>query len=336
MSIEAEISTLLANKNAGFEIRESLPGRDSELLERRLSKIRNSLGNSLSPIPEYQIIIPDFFLARPLSNSQRKLVDESLGTFYAQRSVSQQEVIATVPIRESSERMLFLPKLFQERDLLLSLSDIPFNKACGEWADKPRVFWTRESMANRLLILAEAFSKIDLLFHIEDAFRPVGVQEGLFKRRVGWIQNEHPDWDWNKVLLEAKSKTAVSPRLASHKSGAAIDITLRRISDGSSLDLGNKYLEGGALVAVDCPFITTEQWQTRQLFANSFRMAGFAIYDGEDWHASYQDNLAGVLDGKVINGYVAKYGPVKSFSLETGQILEVYDPGEYNEPYTDK
>ena len=335
MSIEAKIGTLLTNKNAGFEIRESLPGKDSEFLERTLSKIKNSLDNSLLYTPEYQVIIPDFFLARPLSDSQRRLVDESLSPFYAQRSASQQEVIATVPIRESSDKMVFLPELFQEHGLPLSLSDIPFNKACGEWADKPRVFWIRESMANRLLILAGAISEVDLLFYIEDAFRPVGVQEGLFKRRVEWIQNEHPGWEWGKVLLEAKSKTAVSPRLASHKSGAAIDITLRRISDGFPLDLGNKYPEGGALVAVDCPFVTAEQWQTRQIFSNSFLMAGFAIYDGEDWHASYQDNLAGVSNGNVIDRYVAKYGPIKSFSLETGQILEVYDLNEYDKPFID-
>ena len=335
MAIESEIRRLLINKNAGFETREPLLDRDFDYLKRILTSVKGSLDRNLDSTPEFQISIPDFFLVEPLSEDQRKLVDAQLGEFYAQRSVSQQEAIATVPIKESSEKMAFLPKLFQERGLPLSLSDIPFNKACGEWADKPRVFWVRESMADRLLILARALFEANLLFHIEDAFRPIGVQEGLFKRRVDWIITEHPDWDWQAVITEAKSKTAVSPRLASHKSGAAIDITLRKISDGSPLDLGNKYPEGGALVAVDCPFVTAEQWQTRQLFANSFRMAGFAIYDGEDWHASYQDNLAGVSNGNVIDRYVAKYGPIKSFSLETGQILEVYDLNEYDKPFID-
>src|SRR5258708_4012176 len=182
---------------------------------------------------------------------QRKIVDRELGEFYAKRSVSQQEIIATVPISESSEKMVFLPSLFQKHGLPFTLSDLPFNKACGEWAGKPRVFWVRESMSERLVELAEAFSQVGIFFHLEDAFRPVGVQEGLFKRRVSMIVDEHPDWDKEAVLLEAKSKTAVSPRLASHKGGAAIDLTLRRILDGQPLDLGNKYPEGGALVGID-------------------------------------------------------------------------------------
>lgn len=335
MAIELEVKSLLTNKNAGFEIREPRLDRDLDYLKRTLTSVKESLDRNLGPTPEFQISIPYFFLLDPLSEDKRKLVDTQLSEYYAQRSVLQQEVIATVPIKESSEKMVFLPKLFQEYGLPLSLSDLPFNKACGEWADKPRVYWVRESMANRLSILAKALTQVDLLFHIEDAFRPVGVQEGLFKRRVDWIQSEHPDWNWEKILLEAKSKTAVSPRLASHKSGAAIDITLRKISDCSPLDLGNKYPEGGALVAIDCPFVTVEQWQTRQLFVNSFRIAGFAIYDGEDWHASYLDNLAGVKDGRVIREYTAKYGPIKKFDDVTGEIISFYEERELNVPFTD-
>lgn len=335
MAIESEIRSLLTDRSARFEVRNPILDRDFGYLEETLAVVKKSLHRKLGSPPEFKIITPEFFLVRPLSEDQRTLVDSQLSEFYAQRSVSQQEIIATVPIKESSEKLVFLPKLFQERGLPLSLSNLPFNQACGEWAGKPRVFWVRESMANRLSILAEALSEVGILLHIEDAFRPVGVQEGLFKRRVVWIQDEHPDWDWDKILLEAKSKTAVSPRLASHKSGAAIDITFRRISDGSPLDLGNRYPEGGALVAIDCPFVTADQWRTRQLFANSFRMAGFAIYDGEDWHASYQDNLAGILDGKLKDGYVARYGPIKKFSPTTGEILEKYRESEYDRPFTD-
>lgn len=336
MRLESEISSLLLDKSQELEIRTPDTNRDFIALGDALHTIKESLSRVYPRVSDYQISSPDFFLVKPLSGEQHRVVDAKLANFYAQRSVSQQEVITTVPIEESLERMVFLPSLFQEAGIPLSLSDLPFNKACGEWADKPRVFWVRESMARRLVVLGEALSKVDLFFNIEDAFRPVGVQEGLFKRRVDWILNEHPDWDWEDVLTEAKSKTAVSPRLASHKSGAAIDITLRRISDGSPLDLGNKYPEGGALVAIDCPFVTLEQWQTRQIFANSFRMAGFAIYPGEDWHASFNDNLAGVSGDTVIEGYRARYGPIKRFSWDTGEILEVYNENEYDKVFFER
>ncbi|MEM3112566.1 MAG: M15 family metallopeptidase [Candidatus Anstonellales archaeon] len=336
MRLESEVSPLLSDRSYRFEIRAPDANKDFIILENTLHIIRESLNKVYPHVPDYKISPPDFFLVRSLSEEQRRVVDAKLASFYAQRSVAQQEIIATVPIKESFEKMIFLPSVFQEAGIPLSLSDLPFDKACGEWAGKPRVFWVRESVAMRLVVLGEALSKAGLYFHIEDAFRPIGVQEGLFKRRVNWILNEHSDWDWEAVLTEAKSKTAVSPRLASHKSGAAIDITLRRISDGSPLDLGNKYPEGGALVAIDCPFVTAEQWRTRQIFANSFRMAGFAIYSGEDWHASYSDNLAGVSDDRVIEGYNAAYGPIKEFSLESGEILAVYHEDEYDKVFLER
>lgn len=330
MSIELEVSNLLKDKSVGIELAKPLQ-KDRDSLEQTLSIVRKSLIESIGSVTHTEVTTPDFFIKHPLSETQRKFVDASLGTFYAQRSVSQQEIIATVPIKESLEPMVFIPDLFQKNNLSLSLSELPFNRACGEWGGKPRVFWIRESMGERLVKWGEALSKVGLFFNVEDAFRPVGVQEGLFKRRVGMIMQEHPDWDKNSVLLEARSKTAVCPRLASHKGGAAIDLTLRKISDGSPLDLGNKYPEGGALVAIDCPFVTSEQWKTRQIFANSAVMAGFAIYDGEDWHASFNDNLAGVDDGEIVKGFVAKYGPIKDFSSKTGKILEIYEKDEYDE-----
>ncbi len=335
MEFESKIPGLLAHSNAKFEFRTSEHKHDLEPLKSDLAIIRSSLSKSKNGTLDYEITFPDSFLIKPLTTEQRKKLDQELAGFYANRSVEHQKIIASVPIKESFEKMLHIPSLFQESNVSLSLSDIPFNEACGEWAGKKRVFWLRESMATRLLDLGHALSEVGLMLHVEDAYRPIGVQEGLFKRRVNWISKEHPDWAWEDVITEAKSKTAVSPRLASHKSGAAIDITLRKIVNSLPLDLGNKYPEGGALVAIDSPFVTVEQWHTRQIFANSFKMAGFTIYPGEDWHASFCDNLAGVSQGSRIKDYVARYGPIKKFSLYTGEILDVYSNHEYDKFFTD-
>lgn len=327
--LEREISTIIDNKDAGIKIRK-FESSDVLDLDKKLSNLQNSLKNNLANVNEAEINIPEFVLVEPLSNQQRKIVDEILGPYFAQRSVSQQEIIANVPIKESFEKMVFLPSILEGSGLPFSLSELPFNEACGDFANKTRVFWVRQSMGERLVALAKALSNIDVYMHLEDAFRPVGVQEGLFKRRVDWITKEHPDWDLNSVMTEAKSKTAVTARLASHKSGAALDTTFRSTATDKPLDLGNKYPEGGAIVAIDCPFVTAEQWRTRQLFANAFGMSGFGIYLGEDWHAAFMDNLSGVKNDKIINGYVAKYGPIKSFSMETGEILEIYNSNEYD------
>ncbi len=290
-----------------------------------LETIKTSLRLGGSLEADYDIPTPKFLLSHPLTLSQRKQVDDFLGSYYAQESVELQDKVTQIPIKENYEPMVFLSAIFEKHKLPVSFSDIPFNPACEEWANKPRVFWTRQSLAEKLVSLGKALATVDLFLHFEDAFRPVGVQEGLFKRRIEWILKDYPEWDDSKVITEARSKTAVTPRLASHKSGAAVDITLRRFSTGEPLDLGNKYPEGGALVALDCPFVTYSQWQTRQIFANSVRMAGLEVYPGEDWHASYGDNLHAFFSGKT-----AKFGPVKDFSLDNGRILEVYSPEEFD------
>ena len=100
------------------------------------------------------------------------------------------------------------------------------------------------------------------------------------------------------------------------------------------MDLGNKYPEGGALVAMDCPFVTKKQWETRQIFKNVFSMAGFALYKGEDWHVSFHDNLAGVKGGKIVSNYTASYGPIKQFDEISGEIISSYSKSELDIPFS--
>lgn len=299
-------------------------------MQARIGKIGDSLYSDGVRFSEPEYKYPSEFLANPLSVEQRKIVDSAIAIDYARDTVRLQDLIATVPIEESGEPFVFLPELFSKERVIVDFSDIPFHVACGEWAGKPKDFWIRSGVGEKLLKLGRAFNNEGLKIKFEDGFRPVGVQEGLFKRRVEWTRAENPDWSWEQILVEARSKTAVTPRLASHKAGAAVDMTLSTL-DGSSLDLGNKYPEGGALVVLDCPYITQEQWETRQIFAQSARMAGFTVYPGEDWHISSGDNLASLsVPEQARQLYVAKYGPVKTFDRITGEVNNIYSDDELN------
>ncbi|OGK16378.1 hypothetical protein A2774_02900 [Candidatus Roizmanbacteria bacterium RIFCSPHIGHO2_01_FULL_39_12c] len=279
------------------------------------------------------------FLAQPLTNTQKKTVNRDLGIIYAAESVAFQKKLMEVHIEESDERMVSLPDYFaQLSGASVSFSDKPFHPASENgWAGKPRVFWTREGVAQRLLSVVNALNAIDLQPHFEDAFRPVGVQEGLLKRRITqFILLEHPDWDPEKdfdlIMNEAQSKTAITPRIAGHKGGAAVDVTLRTVN-GDPLPLGNDYPMGDALVNLNCPYVTANEWQTRQLFLTVMEMSGFAVYPGEDWHASYGDNLAGANpDGTLISGYQTRYGPIKNFDPNTGKVFP-YDAAEYDKHF---
>ena len=299
----------------------------------QLHRVSNQLGN---PIREVQTP-PRGFVEKTLSKSQEQAVGQLLEVEYAQSAVNLQDRLINIPVRETGERMVYLPMLFEKNNVKLSLSRLPFHEACGDWAGKERVFWAREQVANRILVAGRALEAIGIQLHIEDAFRPVGVQEGLFLRRAKLILKENPDWieDWDKVWVEARSKTAITPLMAGHKSGAALDRTLKRISDGSSLAIGNQYPEGGAKVALDYPYLTQKEWSNRQLFIQTMDMAGLGIYPYETWHVSFGDLSAGIQVFSGTNStpdYEAIYGPIKEFNHLTGEV-QPYSPDNCNQPF---
>lgn len=277
------------------------------------------------------------FLPNPLSEEQEAILNQQLGPLYAQLATELQDRLTSTPVKENGEKMVFLPSLFERNKLNLSLSDLPFNEACGEWAGKPRVFWTRETVADRILKCGQALDSIGIVLHLEDAFRPMGVQEGLFLRRVKMIVKKNPEWmeDWDKIWQEARSKTAICPLMAGHKSGASIDLTLRRKVDNSQLLIGNIYPEGGPKVALHYPYITQEEWSNRQLFALTMEMAGLRTYPYEDWHASCGDLSAGIAAFSTKNitpQYAAIYGPLENFDRKTGNV-QPYPKEEYLKPF---
>ncbi|HUC89282.1 MAG TPA: M15 family metallopeptidase [Patescibacteria group bacterium] len=272
---------------------------------------------------------PAAFLAAPLTAEQKSAINHHETSAVANYCIDIQAGLGQVPIKESGERMVYIPDLLTGSGLPASFSETPFHPACGDWAGRQREFWARESFANRLVVMGALLESAGVQLHFEDAFRPVGVQEGLFRRRVDWTRNDHPDWDEDQIVAEAQSKTAVKPKLASHKGGAAIDAQLRDIDTGELLDSGHKYPDGGVLVFPLTPYVTAEQWRTRQLFQVAAGLSDLTLYVGEDWHVSYGDNLASLDENaKVRPGYVAQYGPIKDFDHTTGEVTSVYDTDE--------
>ena len=195
-------------------------------------------------------------------------------------------------------------------------------------------FWVRQAVSHQFLKYTQALNRSGFTPRVEDCFRPPGVQEGLFLRRYRGLKTDHPDWNESRLITETRSKTAVTPRLASHKGGAAIDFMLQN-SEGKTLDIGNIYPEGGALVKISTPFVTPIQWLNRQIFTQTATMVGFSLYPWEDWHISYSDNLAGYdpSNNQLRTNFTAKYGPIKQFDMKSGKIYQIYQDSELDETF---
>lgn len=269
--------------------------------------------------------VPDLFLDKPLESWQKQSIDSAESSKVAEVSVQMQDRLLSVPIVECYELFINLKDLFDADRATFSATT--FYNECGEWGGKERQFLVRQGLGMRLLLMSDLLADQGRTIHFEDGFRPLGVQEGLFRRRLDSVKEQFPHYTKDQMLLEARSKTAITPRLASHKGGAAVDLRLKR--GGRVDDIGHEYADGGALVYLKSPFVTWEQWQNRQTLYLASRLCGLSMYIGEDWHISYGDNLSSLDDE--LNprpGYTAKYGPVKRIDYTTGQILEVYADNE--------
>ncbi len=276
--------------------------------------------------------VNDEFLARPLDENEKNAVNNGETLHGAREAVVFREQLASVAIRDQLEPLVSLQQIADENEFSWTFSQTPYHSACGEWAGRPRLFWVRRTIANRLASLSTELIGADFGVHFEDAFRPTGVQEGLFTRRYEMAKHEHPDWSHEELLIEAQSKTAFTPRFAAHKAGAAVDVRLRDLRDGTLLDIGHEYPEGGEVVRLDTPYVTQQQWHNRMLLHGVALRADLAMYPFEDWHLCAGDATAHTVDG--ITDIPAPYGPIKSFHEATGEITQTYNDDELDNTFS--
>ncbi len=274
------------------------------------------------------VFIPNNVLVKPLSDAQVTAIDDQESHRFADYAASIQTAIAQVPILESGERLVHLPSIFNhEGQATFNQETFPNNS--GKWSGKPQEFWVRESLATRLTMASRLLDAAGAKLHFIEAFRPAEVQAAMFTRRITRTAQEHPDWTDQQILTEAKSKTASTPRLASHMGGAAVDLWPRDKHTNQLLDFGHIYPSGGALVAPGSPFLTTQQWLNRQLLQLATGLAGLTMYVGEDWHVSFDDNLASLDENDVVTpSYSANFGPIRDFDRKTGEIKDVFESGD--------
>lgn len=262
-----------------------------------------------------------------LTAQQQELINKEEALNAAMDAEVFQHKVSQTDIQENFDSMVDLRATAPGQSFDWTFSKTPYHDACGEWAGKERMFWVRKTIASQLYELASKLHGIDLRMHFEDGFRPLGVQEGLFRRRIAMARTLNATWSDEELILEAKSKTAYTPRLAAHKAGAAVDLRLVDIQTNSFLDIGHEYPDGGEIVRLNTDFISQRQWQNRKVLEALASTVGLSMYPYEDWHLSSLDATAAVVNNE--NGpYVAKYGPIKHFSRETGEITEIYDQEE--------
>lgn len=271
------------------------------------------------------------FLATPLTIQQKTAINTTETPITARDAKQYHTKIQSIPIKECGEPLVDLRDAEQAKRQLWSFTKKPYHEACGAWAGKQRLFLVRETVAKKVAQLSDLLKSVDTTIHFEDGFRPTGVQEGLFTRRIAMARETHPDWNEAEIMLEARSKTAYTPRLAAHKAGAALDIRLKTISSGAFHQIGNTHPEGGEIVRLDTPYVTQEEWQNRKILQFFAASVDFLMYPYEDWHICYGDATHATVHGAID---VAKYGPIKEYDAKTGRLGTLYQPDELDATFS--
>ncbi|MBP7741250.1 MAG: peptidase M15D vanX D-ala-D-ala dipeptidase [Candidatus Pacebacteria bacterium] len=156
--------------------------------------------------------------------------------------------------------------------------------------------------ANKIL----AFHNAEVF--VNDSWRPAQVQQGGRAWCERDIRTHFPGWTDTQVLDEVSNFWAVGPKTQDdidplspppHSTGGALDLTLRRVSDGQDLWMGTiaddttekAYVDWFERYADPASFSDREAQRNRRLLYHTMTDLGFVVNPTEWWHVSWGDQL---------------------------------------------
>lgn len=153
-----------------------------------------------------------------------------------------------------------------KKDIKYARSDNFMNRALY----KQSAAFLRKQVADQLELAAFDFAKLGLGILVYDAYRPYSITIEM----------------WNGTREKAY---VANPRIGSrHNRGAALDITLYRLSDQQTLDMGTDYDAFVPSAAPTYGQLTNEVLNNRKLLFDIMKKHGFTPHPEEWWHFDYQ------------------------------------------------
>jgi hypothetical protein len=124
------------------------------------------------------------------------------------------------------------------------------------------------------------------------------------------------------ILRRAIVLTANIPKVGTHMSGSAVDISVFHRDDGREVWRGNPYLEMSERTPMRSPFVEPEAIENRLAITAMMEAQGFMHFPFEFWHYNKWDAGGHILTG---NPAPAGYGPV-NWNPKTNEVTPVTDP----------
>lgn len=252
--------------------------------------------------------------------------DDSRRRYWAEQMEAAHQFMqkmAVHPVKECGDPMESLPAASKQAGVEIRFSEA---KTSGG-AD--RIFWIRRQLVPNVIAAAREMEQRGWVLRVEDAYRTEEIQRGLALKesifdailaRVRWeLGGRTPTVQ--EMLRRVSVLVATCPKVGTHMSGSALDISVLR-QDGSDVDRGGPYLEMSELTPMGSPFVSAEAQQNRREITALMARHGFLAYPWEFWHYSsgdaYFEHLSGTTNP-------ARYGAVR-LRLPEGRTEPIPNP----------
>lgn len=232
--------------------------------------------------------------------------------------------LISFPVHECGERFASLRDAADEAKVEMLFST---TKIAG---DLDRVYSMRESLVHDVITIGREMNERGWILKIEEGFRSQEMQRQLVRKPVLFDailkkciwENGGQVPSVEMVFRRAIVLIANIPKIGTHMSGSAIDISVFHRDDGSEVWRGNAYLEMSERTPMRSPFVEPEAIANRLAITAMMEAHGFMHFPFEFWHFNKGDAGAHILTG---NPEPARYGPV-NWNPQTNEVTPVADP----------
>ena len=233
-----------------------------------------------------------------------------------------QKLIA-FPVNECGEGFASIPDASAAANVEVQFST---SKIAGSL---DRVFYMREGLVRDVITIGSEMNARGWILKIEDGFRSLEMQRQLVRKPVLFDtilkkciwENGGAIPPVEMVFRRAIVLIANIPKIGTHMSGSAIDISVFRRDDGTEVWRGNPYLEMSERTPMRSPFIEPEALENRLAITAMMEAHGFMHFPFEFWHYNKGDAGAHILTG---NPAPCRYGPV-NWNPRTNEVTPVAD-----------
>jgi D-alanyl-D-alanine dipeptidase len=232
--------------------------------------------------------------------------------------------IMTFPVEECGEPMEPLPRAAREAGIEVAFSDRPHVE------NLPRLFFLRQGLVPRFLDAARDMNARGWVLKVEDAFRTRDMQRGLGRRNdVFRTVLRMTQWECGQkrppsdlLFRRLGALVAIAPKVGTHLSGSAMDISILSRDTGMEIDRGGPYLELSERTPMGSPFVSAQAAENRRAITALMGRHGFISYPWEFWHYNAGDAYAELLNN---TGRPARYGAVQ-LEMASETVTPLEDP----------